>query len=153
MRQLVPTCHLVREAASARADMEHVPLSDAEIDGHLSRCAGCRDFVAGVHVLSGLGDHEPHVQPPKTLIPALAAVPSRSHSLGLAIHVVTSRLHHATDPRRVPLALAAMALGIGLPVASAGVFAHFDNGPASSSRCAVLLDHPGHPGRPGRVTP
>lgn len=148
MTDVVPTCELVRQAASARIDHEPTGLADAEIDRHLSRCPQCQRFVAGADALRLVAVGEPpRVQPPDRLLAAVAA--TRASPAGaLVAHEIVVGLRGVLRSRRVPATLAAMAMGVVLPIASAGLFAHFDEQLGPSARCEKLLvDHVVHVGR------
>jgi predicted anti-sigma-YlaC factor YlaD len=139
MRGTVPTCDLVREAASARLDREPAGLTDTDIAQHLSRCPDCRSFLARVDILHSMtAGEQPPAQPPDRLLAAVAATRA-SPAAALVGHELVSRLRRTLRWRRMPAALAAMTIGVALPIASAGVFTHFDREVVHPPRCAKLL--------------
>jgi predicted anti-sigma-YlaC factor YlaD len=141
MNTIVPTCDLVREAVSARLDNEDAQLSAAEIEGHLVGCPACRLFAAGATTLRCQATRlEPSPVPtPVDLLAAVAATPG-TPSMLLATRAIVTRLRCPVGSRRVPLALAAMALVVALPIASVGALSRVDFGHTQSrATCSTLL--------------
>jgi predicted anti-sigma-YlaC factor YlaD len=141
MNTIVPTCDLVREAHSAHLDNEEGQLARAEVDRHLAACPGCREFAAGAMMLRDQTTslEQPHVPTPAGLLAAVAATRGTTSVLSAAGARVT-RLRRLAGSRRVPLALAAMALVVALPIASAGALSRLDVGHTQSrATCSTLL--------------
>lgn len=141
MNTIVPTCDLVREALSARLDNEEGQLAQADVDRHLAGCPGCREFAAGALMLRDQTTslEQSPVPTPEGLLVAVAATRSTPSVLAAAGARVT-RLRRLGGSRRVPLALAAMALVVALPIASAGALSRLDFGHTESrATCSTLL--------------
>lgn len=141
MNTIVPTCALVRESVSARLDNEDAQLSPAEIEGHLVGCPACRLFAAGAATLryrAARLEQSP-VPTPVGLLATVAATRG-TPSMLLATRGMVARLRRPVGSRRVPLALAAMALVVALPIASAGALSRLDFGHTQSrATCSTLL--------------
>lgn len=141
MSTMAPTCDLVREAVSARLDDEETRLSQGEIDWHLVGCSGCRQFAAGTVELRRQAAQllHPPVQPPATLLATVAATRRRPPPLW-ATRTLLTRLRGVVVSGRVPLALAAMAVGVAMPIASNGALGSLYSGHGQSrATCSSLL--------------
>lgn len=143
MTTVALSCALVREVVSARADDEETWLGDAEIDAHVAGCPRCRRFDAGTAALRRATAHLGTARrPPDDLLAAVAAT-RRTPAVLLAVRTALTRLHPTRVPGRVPLAVAAMAIGVALPLAPLSSLVHFDHGHTRGPvTCSVLLvDH------------
>jgi predicted anti-sigma-YlaC factor YlaD len=142
MSTVAPTCDLVREALSARLDNEEAQLAQPEIDRHLVGCPRCRLFADGATALRRqTPDLKPLVQPSVELLATVASARCTPSTLS-AIRTLVTRVRGVVGSRRVPLALAAMAVSVALPIASTGALSRLDSGPSQSRvTCSLLLFH------------
>ncbi len=145
---MAPACALVQEAMSATLDEEATPLTMAEIDRHLALCSGCRAFSAGASALSAHAAAPEAPSAPTRQMLAIVATARRGTRAGPLAEAIVRLRNRLTSPGVVPLAVAAMAVGVVLPSVSLGALAHIDAAhPHLHEPCAnLLLRH--HTGTP-----